>query len=207
MPLMALPVRTTIVTIAHQNILISPGSQLNLEDYNSMPNITAIIAPNLFHCAGVEKAAKHFPNASKWGPPGVKEKFSALHWDQYLNNSKWLFDPDLNLIPILGMPKINEMIFYHKSSKSLIVTDLCFNLIDANGFGAWLILSLFGTYQKFGISRFFLKYVEDPIAFKSSIQNLFDFDFDHIILSHGQNIIGNAKAHLQKALKERNFEF
>lgn len=57
MPLMQLPVRTPLISLANAKVLVSPGSRLRPEQLQEMAGATDIIAPNLFHCAGVPKAA------------------------------------------------------------------------------------------------------------------------------------------------------
>ena len=78
-------------------------------------------------------------------------------------------------------------------------------MIDSKGFGAWLILNIFGTYRKFGVSSLFLKGVKDRSAFMNSLAKVFAHDFDNIIVSHGKIVQGGAKATLRDALERRGF--
>jgi hypothetical protein len=203
MPLMKLPVRSVIVKLSNANILISPGSRLTEKDYKEMGNITDVIAPNLFHCGGIAKAKQFLPEAKTWGVVGVKKLKPEIKWSEILEPQKWPYNKELEMIAIQGISKINEVLFFHPETKSLIVTDLCFNIRNTKGFGPWLILNLFGTYNRFGISKFFLKYADDKKAFINSMENLLKIDFENIIVSHGENVMGGAKELLIKALKER----
>ncbi|MBL7688814.1 MAG: hypothetical protein JNJ49_12335 [Bdellovibrionaceae bacterium] len=208
MPLMALPVRTVVVQTSDGNIMISPGSQLSSEQLQASGPITDIVAPNLFHGAGISKASIAHPKARLWGSSSMRRKSQStpeLKWTHELNENSWIFSNELPVVAIGGMPTVEEFVFVHKPSRSLIVTDLCFNLTDAKGFGAWLILSIFGTYRKFGISSFFLKGVKDRAAFMNSLTKLFSHDFDNIIVSHGDIVQGGAKALLRDALERRGF--
>lgn len=190
MPLMTLPVRTAIVTLSNAKVLISPGSKLSDEQYQSLGQITDIVLPNKFHRGGKKTACKNIPNATVWNPEDLNEK-------------TWPYQNELEIIPLQGIPKINELVFYHKKSQSLIVADLLFNLVNAKGLGAWVILNIFGTYKKLGISRFFLKFAEDKTAFKNSLKNVMLRPFKNLIVCHGDNIIGNAHDAVQKCIKER----
>jgi hypothetical protein len=205
MPLMSLPVRTVFVPINGGGVLISPGSQLKEEQLKKLKKVTDIVAPSLFHCAGVPKASRIFPNAKKWSVKNAKKAKPRIAWTDELSFATWPYHDQLPMVELQGIPKINEVLFYHKDSKSLIVTDLCFNLVDAKGLGAWIILNLFGTYRKLGVSKFFLKFCTDRIAFEKSLNEVFALDFQNIIVSHGSNIIGNAKEKLRFALEERGF--
>lgn len=102
-----------------------------------------------------------------------------------------------------GMAKVREVLFLHKASRTLIVTDLCFNLLDARGLGARFILGLFGTYARFGVSRLYLRFVTDRARFEESLRKLFAWEFDHIAVSHGRLVEGSGRARLLAALQER----
>lgn len=204
MPLMSLPVRSTFVPLQAGHVLIAPGAGLSLDEIKSLGSVTDLIAPNLLHCGGIMRANSVFPEARKWGVPGAKNSKPEILWTDELVEAKWPYADELPMVALQGIPKVNEVVFFHRESKSLIVTDLCFNLVHAKGFGAWLILSLFGTYQKFAISKLFLRSVTDREAFKDSLGRVLAFDFENIILSHGDNVIGGARSKLQLAMKERN---
>lgn len=206
MPLMYLPVRSVLVNTEKGNILFSPGSKLRDDQITSAGLVTDIVAPSLFHCGGVAKASSILTQAKLWGPIGVKKIKSEILWASELDPHLWPYNDELVAVPIEGMPKVNEVVFIHKKSKSLIVADLCFNLINQKGFGPWLILNLFGTYEDLGVSRFFLNFVKDRDAFIRSLATLFSYNFDNIIVSHGENVYGRGREKLIKAIEKRGIQ-
>lgn len=206
LPLMDLPVRASVIPLENRHILISPGSQLSHEQLKILPKISDLVAPNLLHTVGIPKAQEIFNDAITWGPERAKELKPHIKWDQILTENNWPYQNELPLFQISGMPQANECVFIHKKSKTLIVTDLCFNLQDAKGFFPWIFLSLFGTYRKFGVSRMFLSYVKDKEAFQDSLAPIFEQDFENIVLSHGYNIVGGAKDRLKSALSARGIK-
>lgn len=206
MPLMALPVRTVVVPIGDRKVILSPGSKLDSSRYDRSWNVTEIVAPNLFHGAGVKKAKQVYPNSQVWGCVGIEQKRPKVSWDRILGVDPWPYQDELSVESIAGMPSVSENVFIHKPSKSLIVTDLCFNIVNDSSFGARLILGLFGTYKKVGTSRFFAAFIKDRDSFRQSMKNIFAYDFENIIVSHGENVIGNGKEALRAALRERGLE-
>lgn len=207
MPLLTLPVRTTAVSLSNAQVLISPGSKLSDQQLSSVVGTTDIIAPNLLHSGGVLAASRVHPKAKLWVPDKTKIKNHYVTWDFELVEENWKYGNELALLKIEGVPKMSEVAFFHRESKSLIVSDLCFNLVEPKGLGAWLLLSIFGTYKKFGVSRLLMKMVEDKTAFKKSLNRLFEFDFENIVLSHGSNVMGGAKEKLRAAFRERGISF
>jgi hypothetical protein len=205
MPLMSLPIRTTVVSLSRAKVMISPGSRLKLKDYEEVQNLTHIVAPNLLHCEGLARAHEVYPKAEIWGCSDEVADKAKLQVDRSFNNSPWPFSDELTPIEIRGMPKIKEIVFVHHASKSLIVTDLCFNLVSMSGLGPFLVLSIFGTYQRFGVSRLYLKYVKNQQEFLLSLSQVFAHDFDNIIMSHGDIVLGNGRELLLKAFEKRGF--
>jgi hypothetical protein len=203
MPLMQLPVRTVVIPLRDARVLFSPGSTLTTEQLRSAGAVTDIVAPSLFHTAGCAPAVAAFPNARLWGPAGAAQKHPELKWHGTLGVDAWPFEDELALLPLAGMSKMNEYLALHRASRTLLATDLVFNIEQPSGAGAWLILNIFGTYRRFGVSRLFLKYVDDQAAFRSSIDRVAALDFDRLVPSHGAIVETDGKARLVAALKER----
>ncbi len=203
MPLMSLPVRSTVITAGSHKILLSPGSKMTENDYKKLSGITDIVGTSTFHGAGVPLAVKHFPKARVWAAPGLMKAKPEIPWTGELSENTWPYQGELPMVLLEGAPKINEVVFYHPASKSLIVSDLFFNMTDTQGFGAWLIQTLFGTYRKFALSKFFMRFVKDRAAFEASLQKFMKFDFQQIIVSHGYLIESNGKERARSAILER----
>ncbi len=153
MPLLKLPVRTTYIQIDGKGILYSPGTRLSQDQLRSLPQVDHLFAPNLYHLGGIPKAKNFFKNAKVWGPKGAREKRPDIQWDFILGENEWPFEKDLSCICVDGAPSINESVLYLKSQKLLVTADLCFNLLDAKGFGALFFFKMFGTYRRFAVSR------------------------------------------------------
>ena len=100
------------------------------------------------------------------------------------------------------MPKINEFVFLHRPTRTLIVTDLVFNFDVArqNVFGK-LFLKLNGIYGQVGCSRLFRHFIKDRAAFQQSITAILALDFDRLILAHGAIVESDASQILTHAFR------
>jgi hypothetical protein len=203
MPLMSLPVRSTVVQLSSARVLHSPGSKLTPEALRSAGAVTDIVAPSLLHLDGMPAAAAAHPGARLWGPAGCREKKPEVRWTGILGEDAWPHEAELSLLPLEGQPKLREWVLLHRPSRTLLVTDLVFNMQDAKGVGPWLILHLFGTWRKLGISRLFLKYAEDRAAFRASLARVLAEDFDNLVPAHGHVATGGARERLRAAMQER----
>ena len=212
MPFIMLPVRSILIDVEGQSILHSPGSRLTSDDFGKMKKVNHLIAPSFFHTAGIEMALSHFPDATLWLPQVAFEKLQASIPEKInkanvciFEKSDWTFKDSLPRIQLEGIPKISENVFFHLESKSLIVSDLCFNLLGIHGIAPKIIFGMFGTYDQFAVSRFFMSYVKNKNLFQKSLDQIFQWDFEKIIMGHGLIVDSNAKGLLKEAFQKRGY--
>ncbi|MCY1044762.1 hypothetical protein OV208_25835 [Corallococcus sp. bb12-1] len=202
-PLMHLPVRTAVFELEQARVMLSPGSKLTAGQLQEAGPVTDIVAPSLMHTAGMKAAAQAHPNARLWGPLGAREKHPELSWHGILGETPWPFESELGLLPIPGMPKMNESAFLHRPSKALYLTDMVFNIKEPRGLAAWMFFGMFGTYKRFAVSKLFLRFAKDRAAFDAAIATLAGLDFEHVIPSHGEAMLNEGKPRLLAAFRER----
>lgn len=81
---------------------------------------------------------------------------------------------------------LDEVVFYHRHSRSLIVADLLFNISEID---SWLTRTLarvvIGRYPGCRFARLYKPVVFDRRAFRDSIEHVLEWDFDRIIVGHG----------------------
>ncbi len=198
-----LPVRTTIVELPGARVVLSPSSKLTVDEWRRHGEVTDLVATNLSHAAGMARAAEAFPNARLWGPEGVERKFPALNWNGILGSAEWPYEQELGARFLDGMPKANEWVFLHRASRTLVVSDLAFNLLETDGMMARLLFGLFGTWRRFAVSRLFLLLARDRAALRASLRPLLTEAFDNVVPGHGALVIGDGKERLVAALRER----
>jgi len=198
MPFLNLPLRSTGVILSSETVLISPIRCV--KDLSIHYSVTQLISPNLFHWIYLKKAKEVFPEAKIWALSGLHRKTQKINPDYFLDKDFWPFGEELSLHWIMGMPKFNEFVFFHKKSKTLIVTDLFFNLSGHFSFIESLILRALGTYQRFAVSKLFLTQVKDRKKFQESLNNILEIDFENIVMAHGNKVIGNGKALVKSTL-------
>lgn len=206
-PGLDLPVRSTLVRDQNRSVLISPirFSDQQVAEIKNLGPVTDIVAPCLYHHLFVKKALKLFPTARVWGAPGFDKKRPDIPWTGFIKSSNWAHQDVLEALPIEGVPALNEVVFFHPSTRTLITSDLCFNMHKPTGWAAGVILRLIGTYNGFAISRLLKLILKNKPAFEASLQKLFLWNFDKVIMSHGAIVENNGKAYLREALQKKGF--
>ena len=110
---------------------VKPDQTL-LQSLDKLGSVAHLISPNKLHYAFIGQWAKRYPNAVSWASPGVRERAKK-------HNIDVKFDRDLTEEPdeawaacigqtIFGGGRfMDEVVFFHKASKTLILADLIEN--------------------------------------------------------------------------------
>lgn len=113
---------------------------------------------------------------------------------------------ELEVLRLDGIPSLREHVVFHRPSHTLIVADLLFNF--GAGAPAWtrfLVRCAVGSRHRPGMSRPFRMAIKDKAAFRQSLQALMRWDFDRIIVGHGDIIETGGKRQLARVLEEAGF--
>lgn len=132
---MPFPTRMTIVRLHDGGLWchspIAPNEGLFAE-IDALGLVHHLISPNLLHYASIAAWKRHYPHAVAWASPGVRERAAAQHievaFDADLANAApdaWA--PDLDQARFRGSRVIEEFVFFHHASATLILADLIEN--------------------------------------------------------------------------------
>ncbi len=163
--------------------------------------VAYLVAPNSFHHLHFGAAAERFAGARRFIAPALANKRPELEHDELLATdppAAWAEDFDQHLVG--GMPKLDEVVFFHRSSKTLIVTDLVFNILDYRGLMSGLVFRLAGTHKRFGQSRLLRSMVSDREAAAASARHILGWDFERVVMSHGEIVEQDAHARMSEVL-------
>ena len=165
-------------------------------ELGSLGDVLAIVAPNKFHHLFAGDACETYPSAKLYGALGLPVKRKDLNFAGMLGDEprpEWRGDIEQQTIH--GMPMLNEVAFFHPASRTLILADLVFNVSKAQPWGIPVVSRLLGVGGRFGPSRLGRWLIRDKQLARDSLAKIMRWDFDRIIVAHG-NVIesgGNKK--------------
>ena len=196
------PVRMTVIRLKEGKLWLHSPIKTTNEVRQALlewGQPTYLIAPNLFHHLFLNEMKAAFPDAKVFSAKGLKEKQPQLHIDAILDQeAPW--QNEIAQINLGGQPKVNETVFFHFASKTLILTDLIFHFDRfPNLFSKLLWMSNLIVENKVGVSRMYRSMIKDKKQFKESLEKIFEWDFEHLIMCHGKIITGDAKEKLKEA--------
>lgn len=176
------PAKTSLIRTSEKLFIISPGP---LDEYLDELEQTALqlvfVAPNNFHHFYLSKMKKRFPQAEFYGSLRA-QRLSGVD----LKPIKEL--EGLEAIKVLGNDLLGEYIFWHPESKSIITTDIIFNMKHRMNLLTSIMTFFAGTYKRLATSRLVLTTMDDKALYKDSLSSLLNLPFEQVIINHGTNI-------------------
>ncbi len=196
--------RMTVIKMANENLLVHNAIKLrpdSLTWLNTLGQVATIMIPNAFHAVDALWFSEQYPEATIYAPKKKQQMLSDAE-RTHKPLEEFPQSADFESIYIEGTVA-QEIALLHKPSRSLILTDMAFNLMHIDGFMTKLFASLFNINGRFGPSRLMKwAFVKDKQRFYHSIRAVFDLDFDRVIVNHGDIFENDAKAAYLKGFKE-----
>jgi hypothetical protein len=183
--------------VLHSPIRLEGGLRAELD---GLGEVRAIVAPNKAHHLFADDCRAAYPNARLYAAPGLPEKRKDLKFDGLLADEPRIeWRGDLEQQRIRGMPMLNEVAFFHPSSRTLILTDLVFNVPKGRAWGIPLVFHLMGAGGRFGPHRFVRWMIRDQQAVRESLGFIMRWDFDRVIMAHGDVLESGGRQKLRDA--------
>lgn len=199
--------RMTVIKLASGGLFLHSPTRLDEETKQALDEIgevRAVVAPSRAHHLFVADYTKTWPGAKLYGPPGLvgeipdfRTRIGArrdLKLDAVLGDepeSVWAGSIDQHLFK--GAPALNEVVFLHRPSRSVIFTDLVFN-VPADFKDARIFYTLVGARGRFGPHRLIRIAIRDRKAARASVARILEWDFDRVIVTHGDVLESGGKA-------------
>ncbi len=166
--------------------------------------VAYIVAPGTFHHLHVASAQAAFPEAETFICPGIEGKCPEMHFDWLLGNiapAAWA--GQLEQVLVRGSRWIAEVAFFHRQSRTLILVDLIEKFTDATPHVDWkLKLWWKVVFHMWNIAKPAPEYRlgwSDRKAARASLRRILQWDFERVILAHGDLIEADARHVVENA--------
>ena len=195
--------RMSIIRLADESLFLHSPVALDPELRAALAArgpVRAIVAPNRFHHLYVGEYTTSYPRATIYGAPGLAEKRRDLPLAvTLLDDAPPAWAGQIDQLVFRAMPLLNEVAFLHRRSRSLILTDLAFNVHRPSSLAGRLFLQLDGIYRQFGIGWAERLLVRDRGAARAAIDRILRWDFERIVVAHGEVLERDGKETLRAA--------
>jgi uncharacterized protein DUF4336 len=199
--------RMTVMRLTNGAIVVHSPTRLDFasqEEFQRLGPIVAIIAPSWWHDLYLREYLSAYPEAGLYGAPTLVRWNRSLPFRELLDGlapSLWANEIDQVHIQGIGL-FLDEIVFYHRRSRSLIVADLLFNLSEKD---AWITRTMgsvvIGPFPGCRFARLYRPAVTDRRRMRTTIERILAWDFDQIIVGHGAIVEDNGKEVFRKAFQ------
>ncbi len=199
--------RMTVVRLGDDRLWIhSPvkPSDERFRAVESLGDVGHVIAPNKLHHLFVAPWAERFSSARTWADPALQRRRSDLHFDGTLDDeAPAAWKDDIDQVWFRGSNVLSEMVFFHRKSRTLIVTDIIQNHEPEEDTWFWRgVKRLNGILAPDGgAPRDWRLTVRDRDAARRARDVLLGWDIERLVLSHGRCIEHDAHAFVRRAFE------
>lgn len=160
------------------------------------------VAPNRFHHLFIGDYRRAFPEVHLYAAPGLPHKRPDLAFDAVLSDDpppQWAGQLDQEHFK--GFPVMSEVAFCHRASRTLLTSDLAFNLGPEAPFVTRVAFRMVGGYGRLGPSAVEKVLIRDRAQARGSLGRMLAWDFDRIVLAHGTVLESGGREALRKGYR------
>jgi hypothetical protein len=176
---------------------ISPTQEM-IEELNKAGTVRYVVAPNKSHHLFFLSFLRAFPSAQGFIAPGLKLKRPDLtQFPQLSDELPW--KDEIQGFFIEGLPILNETVWFHTETGTLVLTDLLFCFAESHRGVTALVSKLLGVRGQLGMSRTMKLATKDKKALALSVSPLLSLPVQRVIVAHDQIIDKQPSEKLKRA--------
>ena len=202
--------RMTVVRLAGGRLMLHSPCRIDADlaaAISALGTVAAIVAPGNFHSLHVASAQAAFPQARTFICPGTEKRAPKLRYDEVLGDAApELWRDELDQVPVRGSRWMKEVAFFHRATKTLILVDVLENFTDRTPHASWQVKLWFKlVFRMWANPKPAPEYQlgwRDRAAARASLKRILQWDFQRVILSHGDLIEEDAHEIAEKAWRK-----
>jgi hypothetical protein len=201
--------RMTVIKLQSGEILVHSPCAFDdslTAELTGLGRVAAIIAPGNLHWLHVRSCQQAFPEAVTYLCPGVQKRAKGLAFEFVLgNDAPPLWSNELSQVALQGARVMREVAFFHHASRTLILVDLIENFTSAT-LGTNLLLRIcfraLGMWNRPRPAPEYRFAWGDKARVREGLERILAWDFERVILSHGDIITRNARHIVAQAWRQ-----
>ena len=201
--------RMTLIKLHSGEILVHspcPFDDSLIAEVAALGRVAAIIAPGNLHWLHVRSCQQAFPDAQTYICPGVEKRAKDLKFDFVLGDEAApLWADQLSQVALQGARVMREVAFFHRASRTLILVDLVENFTPATaGINLFLrmVFRALGMWNRPGPAPEYRYAWGDRARVREGMERILAWDFERVILSHGDVITGDGRRIVARAWRQ-----
>jgi hypothetical protein len=192
----------TIVRLRDGGLFVHSPAALDEElkaEVGRLGPVKAVVAPSLFHHLSVSAWKEAYPAAVFACCPGLEKKRADVAWDRILSDRpepEWT--GELDQVVFYARSMENEVVFFHRPTRTMICADVIFNLSDhPNRLTRFVALLLWN--RKPGATWLERAMIRDRAGAREQVDRMLAWRPERILLAHGKCIERDGEEILRRA--------
>lgn len=204
------PTRMAVVRLKDRRLWLhspTPPTDALVGAIDALGRVAFLVAPNLLHFSWISDWKAHYPQARAYAAPGARaageKRFTGFDAD--LTDEpppEWQREIEQVLVPGDYM---TEVVFFHRASRTLILTDLIENFEPGRFSKSWLRVACqwSGCCDPDGRAPIDLRstFRRHRGEVRQAVQRMLEWQPKRVILAHGRWYPQNAAAELKRAFR------
>ena len=197
--------RMTVVRLANGELWLHSPTRLDAETRAALAGlgrVTYIVAPNLYHHVFIPDYITAFPDVQVYGVEGLAKKRSDITFSGVLGDEPEAgWSADFDQVIFRGMKHSQEAVFFHRATRTLMVTDLCVwaHPDEIGPFGR-VVWGWMGITRQPAMTPMIRMAVKDRAAARDSAERILAWDIERFTTCHGRVLEMDAKRVMTEAL-------
>ena len=205
--------RMTVIRLDNGELVVISPIQVSdalVNQLSQLGPVRHIIAPNFYHYLFAAEFKGAYPTATFWATPSLKAKKPDLVIDQVIEGdsaSPWgglerLFFDGFKTLALKSPDPLDEWVFCHTASGTLILTDTAFCFDQSFPWVTQGLTRIGGGYGNLSPSILERMATTDNETIKASVEKVLGWDFDRVIMAHGSSIEKNGKQQFKQGYEK-----
>ena len=205
------PTRAVIVRLGNGDLWIWSPIKLTpalIDAVDGLGPVAHLVSPNKIHHLYLQDWLAQYPAARLWGPATTIKKRSDLAFQEALTDeppAAW--SADLDQAWFRGSFSMDEIVFFHRASRTVILADLIQNFSDAflNRHWGWLarkIARLDGlTWHDPGAPREWRVSFRNKALARQAREKVLGWNAEQVVIAHGDWQRANGRAFMERSFR------
>ncbi len=198
-----LPSRTTLARLSGGSFVVigpPPIDRVTIDAINSIGSVRYVVVPNSFHYVFAADFVRHYSSAQLLAAPGLVERVPGLDATELGGTPPDAWSGAIEYAVLGPVRGVSEVAFFHRPSRSLILTDLAFNMVHyprrLDRF-VWRASGIPGGFGPGRTSRSLL--LRDRDVARRCLSRVLEWPVERIIVAHGEVVEEDALGRFRKA--------
>ena len=206
------PTRMVVVRLVNGELFLWSPTELDdglRAGIDALGTVGHLVSPNKIHYAHIAAWKRAYPEATAWASPGVKERATAQRIDvafdaQLGDLPEEVWVKDLDQLIFRGGRFMEEVVFFHRKTRTLILADLIenFEAEKVGGLHGWLV-RLAGAADPDGKAPIDLRltFLGRKKEARSTFERMVAWKPERVIMAHGRPYEREGTAELRRAFR------